>query len=141
MVSLYDLITDSLFTVSARRHLPPEHGPPPPWGNAKDVGGDLLSRRALFCLGLKGKLAPWAGGALSSFPLPVAETAAAVRKGDPSLSPLSLSTMSSTVLGCNLQEGNLELHSAIQGHRQQKCPLMKYLNLLMQQNISRAGGQ
>lgn len=106
MVSLYDLITDSLFTVSARRHLTPEHGPPPPWGNAKDVGGDLLSRRALFCLGLKGKLAPWAGGALSSFPLPVAETAAAVRKGDPSLSPLSLSTMSSTVLGCNLQEEN-----------------------------------
>lgn len=46
---------------------------------------------------------------------PMAETAAAARKGDPSLPPLKLSTMSSAVEGCNLQEGNLELHSGIQG--------------------------
>lgn len=54
------------------------------------------------------------------------EVAAAVRKGDPSLSPLNLSSVLSAVIGYNPQEGGMS--SSLQGHRQQKGPLMKYLD-------------
>lgn len=65
------------------------------------------------------------------------EAAAAVREGDPSLSPLNLSSVPGAVIGYELQEAML---NSLQGHRQQACPLMKYLDILMQQNISRTVG-
>lgn len=67
----------------------------------------------------------------------MARTAAAARKEDPSLPPLNLSTMSGAVKDVIYRRG---ISSSIQGHRQQKHPLMKYLNLVMQQSISRTSG-